>query len=208
MPTGKIQDENGAVVGELELPRELFDVPFNGPVVHQVVTAAAAARRAGTHSTLTRAEVRGGGAKPYRQKGTGWARQGTIRAAQMRGGGVAFGPKPRNYEQRTPRKMRRVALRQVLSQRFREERCVFLNQVEAASGKTRDLNRLIDTLSLEGEVLFILPEQDELVARSASNLPGIRVARADCLSASLLLSCDFLVMTPESVNRMNEVYGS
>jgi len=208
MPKGTIRDGNGATVGELDLPAELFEVPWSGPLGHQVVTASAAARRAGTHSTLTRTTVHGTGKRPYRQKGTGWARQGTLRGPHMRGGAVAWGPHPRSYAQRIPKKMRRLALRQVLSQRFREERCVFLKDIDLASGKTKDLGRLLAALELEGEVLFIIQEKEENLVRSSSNVPGVRVAQADHVSASLLIGTDFLVMTPEAVNRLTEVYAS
>jgi len=126
----------------------------------------------------------------------------------MRGGAVAWGPHPRSYEQSVPRKMRRAALRQVLSQRFREERCVFLKDLSVSSGRTKDLDRILATLELEGEILFVVPEKNESLARSAANIPGVRVARADHLSAGLLIGSDVLVMTPEAVTRIGEVYAS
>ncbi len=170
----------GADAGTVELPDDIFGIEPNVAVMHQVVTAQLAAKRAGTHSTKTRAEVRGGGAKPWRQKGTGRARQGSIRAPQWRGGGVAHGPKPRDYSQRTPKKMVRLALRSALSDRASESRVVVVDDWAIGAPKTKDAVKLLQAIGLrtkgarEDRVLVVLFRDDENAWKSLRNL-GERV---------------------------------
>lgn len=171
---------SGAAAGTAELPEDLFGIQPNTAVLHQVVTAQLAAARAGTHSTKTRAEVAGGGAKPWRQKGTGRARQGSIRAPQWRGGGIAHGPKPRDYSQRTPKKMIRLALRSALSDRAAENRIMVVDSWGIDSPRTKDAIRILEALGLRpsGEraprVLLVLDHSEEAAWKSFRNL-GERV---------------------------------
>ncbi|MFO1538498.1 MAG: 50S ribosomal protein L4, partial [Actinomycetota bacterium] len=150
----------GASAGSVEVPEDLFGIEPNGPVMHQVVTAQLAHRRAGTHSTKTRAEVAGGGAKPWRQKGTGRARQGSIRAPQWRGGGVAHGPKPRDYSPRTPKKMIRLALRSALSDRAAEGKVVVVDDWGVDAPSTKGAVAALAALGIEGKVLLVLERTD------------------------------------------------
>src|SRR5271165_2685207 len=155
-----VKTPDGATKGSVELPAELFDAPANIALMHQVVTAQQAAARQGTHSTKTRGEVRGGGKKPYRQKGTGRARQGTIRAPQFTGGGVALGPKPRSYAQRTPRKMVRLALNCALSDRVAEGRLRLVDEWAFEVPKTKDAVKALAALGLDGAILVVLGSTD------------------------------------------------
>lgn len=189
------RSDAGEVLGTVELLPEIFGRTPNVPLMHQVVTAQLAARRAGTHSTRTRAEVRGGAAKPYRQKGTGRARQGTIRAPQFAGGGIALGPKPRDYAQRTPRKMTRLALFSALSDRAAEGRVCLVDRWSFEVPKTKDALAALGALGLEGNVLVVLGPDDAVAERSFSNLPEVDLVEADQLTAYDVLVNDWVVFT-------------
>jgi large subunit ribosomal protein L4 len=189
------RDMTGKELGQVELPGDVFGIVPNEAVLHQVVTAQLAAARAGTHSTKTRAEVRGGGAKPYRQKGTGRARQGSSRSPLWSGGGIALGPKPRSYRQRTPKKMVRLALCSALSDRAAEERVALVDAWRFEVPRTKDAVAALDALGLEGRVLVVL-EPDELAAeRSFSNLERVETALSGELSAYDVLRSDWVVFT-------------
>ncbi|MGH9184141.1 MAG: 50S ribosomal protein L4 [Acidimicrobiales bacterium] len=190
-----VRDPRGAEVGQVELDGELFGVTPNVAVLHQVVTAQRAAARSGTHSTRTRAEARGGGAKPWRQKGTGRARQGSIRAPHWVGGGVALGPKPRSYRQRTPKKMVRQALRSALSDRASEGRVVVVSAWGFEQPRTRDAQAALAALGVDGRVLMVLGPSDELADRSFRNLPLVRTIPAGQLNAYDVLCADWVVFT-------------
>jgi len=185
----------GADAGTVELADEVFGIQPNVPVMHQVVTAQLAARRAGTHSTKTRAEVRGGGAKPFKQKGTGRARQGSTRAPHWTGGGIALGPKPRNYAQRTPKKMIKLALRSALSDRAAEGRVVVVDDWAFSVPRTRDALAVLGALGLEGRVLVVLRREDEAAAKSFRNLPGVQLIEVGELNAYDVLCNDWVVFT-------------
>ncbi|MGA8681033.1 MAG: 50S ribosomal protein L4 [Acidimicrobiales bacterium] len=189
----------GEVIDTVELQAGIFGVVPNVPLMHQVVTAQLAARRSGTHSTKTRSEVAGGGAKPYRQKGTGRARQGTIRAPQFSGGGVAFGPKPRSYAQRTPRKMVRLALCSALSDRLNEGKLRLLDSWPFEVPKTKDAVKVLNALELEGRVLVVLSSDDAVAERSFGNLPNVHLVEAAQLSAYEVLANDWIVFTTATV---------
>jgi large subunit ribosomal protein L4 len=167
--------------------------------MHQVVTAQLAARRAGSHSTKTRAEVRGGGTKPWRQKGTGRARQGSIRAPQWIGGGVALGPKPRDYSQRTPKKMIRLALRSALSDRARDGKVIVVDAWDFDTPRTREAKAALDALGIEGRALVVLGPDDVNAARSFRNLPEAQIIEARELNAYDVLVNDFVVFTKGTV---------
>ncbi len=189
------RSDAGEALGTVQLLPEIFGRAPNVPLMHQVVTAQLAARRAGTHSTRTRAEVRGGAAKPYRQKGTGRARQGTIRAPQFAGGGIAFGPKPRDYAQRTPRKMTRLALFSALSDRAAEGRVCLVDRWSFEAPKTKDALVALRALGLEGNVLVVLGSDDAVAERSFANLPEVDLVEADQLTAYDVLVNDWVVFT-------------
>src|SRR5436309_6146730 len=177
------------------LSDDIFGIQPNVPVLHQVVTAQLAAARSGTQSTKTRAEVRGGGAKPWKQKGTGRARQGSTRAPHFSGGGVALGPKPRSYKQRTPKKMVQLALRSALSDRFAEERVVVIDRWAFAGPRTKDAVAAVTALGLEGRVLVVLRRDDEVAYRSFRNLPAVQILLAGELNAYDILCNDWIVFT-------------
>jgi len=192
----------GADAGTVELPDEIFGIEPNVAVMHQVVTAQLAAKRAGTHSTKTRSEVRGGGAKPWRQKGTGRARQGSIRAPQWRGGGVAHGPKPRDYSQRTPKKMVQLALRSALSDRASEAKVVVVDDWAIDAPKTKDAVKLLEAIGLrtkgerEDRVLVVLFRTDENAWKSLRNLGDrVQIVLPEELNTYDVLLNDWLVFS-------------
>ena len=186
-----IRTPAGKASGTVELPAEIFDVQVNVPLIHQVVVAQLAAARQGTHATKTRAEVSGGGRKPYKQKGTGRARQGSIRAPQFTGGGIVHGPQPRDYVQRTPKKMKAAALRGALSDRARDGRIHVVSEVvsgEAPSTKTAV--KAIDALGLEGRVLIVLSREETVAWLSLRNVPTVHVVAPDQLNTYDVLVSD------------------
>jgi large subunit ribosomal protein L4 len=197
MTTVDLRRVDGSVAGSIELDAAIFGIQPNIPVMHQVVTAQLAAARAGTQSTKTRAEVRGGGKKPYRQKGTGRARQGSTRAPQWTGGGVALGPKPRSYKQRTPRKMIQLALRSALSDRASEGKVAVVEEWPWTAPKTADARTAIKALGLdETKALLVLDvEMDEAAYRSFRNLPDVQLILAGELNAYDVLCNDWVVFT-------------
>jgi large subunit ribosomal protein L4 len=201
MASVSVRDPAGAETGSVELDESTFGIEPNVAVMHQVVTAQLAAARAGTQSTKTRAEVRGGGAKPWRQKGTGRARQGSIRSPQWRGGGVALGPKPRSYRQRTPKKMVKLALRSALSDRAAEGRVAVVSRWDFASPKTREARVALQSLGVEGKALVVLGPDEEVAAKSFRNLPDVHVLVAGELNAYDVLCADWVVFTEATLPR-------
>jgi large subunit ribosomal protein L4 len=193
------RDVTGAELGEVTLEPTIFGIEPNEAVLHQVVTAQLAAARSGTQATKTRAEVRGGGAKPYNQKGTGRARQGSTRAPHFSGGGVALGPKPRSYRQRTPKKMVRLALYSALSDRAADERIVLVDSWAWEHPKTKDALAALEALDLGGRVLAVLSRDDAVANRSFSNLPDVDTVLASELSAYDILRSDWVVFTDRTL---------
>jgi large subunit ribosomal protein L4 len=189
----------GAVLGTVELDPEIFGIEPNLSVLHQVITAQLAARRAGTQSTKTRAEVRGGGRKPFRQKGTGSARQGSSRAPHMEAGGVAHGPKPRSYAQKTPKKMVRLALRSALSDRASESRVALLDTFAILEPKTRDAEAVLGALGIEGTVLVVVTTDDAITTRSLRNLERASTVLAGELNAHDVIANDWILFTGETL---------
>jgi len=190
----------GKSSGTVDLDDAMFGIQPNVPVMHQVVTAQLARRRAGTQSTKTRSEVRGGGAKPYRQKGTGNARQGSIRAPHYTGGGVALGPKPRSYGQRTPKKMIRLALRSALSDRARENKVLVVDSWNFDAPKTKDAVAALAAIgAAEGRVLVVLDTDDAVAARSFRNLPHVQLLRSSELNAYDILCNEWIVFTTSTL---------
>jgi len=188
-------DVTGAELGRVDLEPSLFGIEPNEAVLHQVVTAQLAAARSGTQATRTRAEVRGGGAKPYRQKGTGRARQGSTRAPHYAGGGIALGPKPRSYRQRTPKKMVRLALASALSDRAADGRIVIVDRWPWEQPKTRQAVAALDALDLGGRVLVVLSRGDVVADRAFSNLGEVDAVLAGELNAYDVLRSDWVVFT-------------
>ena len=208
MPQTTLYDRVGKDIGSIELSDELFAAPVNAAVLHQVVTAQLAGRRIGTHDTLTRGEVRGGGAKPYRQKGTGRARQGTKSAPHYRGGGAVFGPHPRSYEQRLPRKMKRLALRGALTAKLGDEQLKVIDTFGLEGIKTRDLAGVLRALEAGGRILVVAPARDQNLELSARNLPKVDVILADSLNVVDLIDADLVLIEQAALARMESVYGS
>jgi large subunit ribosomal protein L4 len=190
---------SGDSLGEVALDPAVFGIEPNVPVMHQVVTAQLAAARSGSASTKTRGEVRGGGRKPWRQKGLGRARHGSIRSPQWRGGGVVFGPKPRDYSQRTPKKMRRLALRSALSARAAEDRIVVVDSFDWEAPKTKLAAALLEAIGVTGKALFVLGSGDGVAEASLRNLPTARVLRIGQLNTYDVLWASTVVFTGETI---------
>lgn len=202
MATVEVRSPEGQVLGERELPASLFEAPVNVPLMHQVVVAALAAQRAGTHSTKTRGEVAGGGSKPWRQKGTGRARHGSIRSPIWVGGGVAHGPKPRDYTQRVNKKMKRAALRSALSDAARSGKLAVVSELRFEEPRTKRAAAVLEALGLEGKVLVVLAERDEAVEKSFRNLPHVKVDRVSHLNTYDLLYADRVLFTEEALEAL------
>ena len=201
MPTIDIISPAGPTEGTVDLPAEVFDVQTNVPLIHQVVVAQLAAARAGTHSTKTRGEVRGGGRKPYRQKGTGRARQGSIRAPQFAGGGTVHGPQPRSYAQRTPKKMKAAALRGALSDRARHGRIHVLSSlVDGDTPSTKSVAAFLGELTERKNLLVVLERHDEVALKSVRNLVDVHVLWVDQLNTYDVLCADDVVFTQDALD--------
>jgi large subunit ribosomal protein L4 len=207
MPQTTLYDRSGKNIGSVELSEALFAAPVSGDVLHQAMTAQMAGRRLGTHDTKTRGEVRGGGHKPYRQKGTGRARQGSRRAPHYAGGGTVFGPHPRSYEQRLNKKMRRLALRGALTAKLGDEAIRVVDRFGLEAIRTRDFATVLGALNASGRVLVVAPGSDETLRLSARNLPTVDVILADSLNVVDLLRADVVVIEQPALARMEEVYA-
>lgn len=194
-----IKTPAGKDAGTIDVADELFGIEPNAAVLHQVITAQLAARRAGTQNTKTRSEVRGGGAKPWRQKGTGRARAGSINSPQFRGGGVALGPKPRDYSQRTPKKMIRLALASALSDRASENRVLVVDGWSFDAPKTKDAIAALAALEVDGRVLVVLTPDDEIAWKSFRNLQNVHLLAVGELNAYDVLASDWVVFTRDSL---------
>ena len=195
MASVDVRKVDGASSGSVELAESVFAIEPNVAVMHQVVTAQLAGARAGTQSTKTRAEVRGGGAKPWKQKGTGRSRQGSSRSPQWTGGGVALGPKPRSYKQRTPKKMIQLALRSALSDRAAMERVVVIDSWAFDAPSTKGAVAGLKALGVDGRALVVLGPDDQVARKSFRNLPDVHVLLASELNAYDVLCCDWVVFT-------------
>lgn len=207
MPQTTILTADGKESGSVELAETLFAAPVNESLIHQAVVRQMAGRRLGTADTLTRSEVRGGGKKPWRQKGTGRSRQGTKSAPQWAGGGVVFGPHPRSYDQKMPAKMRRSALRGVLSAKQADGELRVVEGFDLDEIKTKSMLSRLAGWRAEGKVLLVLDARDERVERSARNLREVRVVLADSLNVVDLLEADTVVFTRAALERAQEVYA-
>jgi len=207
MPKVAIYNVKGAQVGEKQLSDAVFGVEMNEPAVHQVIVAMLANRRQGTKSALTRAEVRGGGIKPYRQKGTGRARQGSIRNPHYRHGGVAFAPKPRDFRQSINKKMRRLAVCCSLSSKVAEGSLVVLDEMTLEAPKTRLMSAVLKTFDAQKKTVLVTATNDETVRRAAQNIAELRMVPVDSLNVMDILDCDKFIITDDAVAHLEEVYA-
>jgi large subunit ribosomal protein L4 len=209
MTTVDVIGTDGSTSGSVELPADIFDAQANIPLMHQVVVAQLAAARQGTHKVKTRGEVSGGGRKPYKQKGTGRARQGSIRAPQFTGGGVVHGPVPRDYSQRTPKKMKAAALRGALSDRARGGRVFVVSTfIESETPRTKDAMRVLASVTQTGKVLVVLSRADEASWLGLRNVPTVHLLAADQLNTYDVLVADEIVFTSEALEEFLTVAGS
>ncbi len=197
----------GEVVDHIEISQHVFGVPFNQAVVHQVMVRQRANARQGTASTKTRGEVSGSTRKLFRQKGTGNARAGSIKSPLRRGGGIIFGPKPRSYRQAVPKKMRRLALRCVLSAKVRDEELIILEQLKLKQPKTKEMLSILAALDVDSSALIVTSAPEEDVIKSARNLPGIKTTPASLLNVVDILSNKMLLMTVAAVRKAEELWG-
>lgn len=203
MTNFKLMDQNGNQAGEVALNDNVFSVEPNEAVVFDAIIRQRAGKRQGTSKVRNRSAVRGGGKKPWRQKGTGRARQGSIRAPQWRGGGIVFGPTPRSYAYSMPRKQRRLAIKSVLSQKVLDQNLVVLDKLTLAAPKTKDFVAILSGLKLEGKVLVV--SDDKNVQLSAKNLPKVKVVPVNSLNVEDVVNYDKLVMTQDDVKKIEEV---
>ncbi len=207
MPKVSLYNMKGETVGELELNQEVFAVPYNEALIHQVMVSLRANQRQGNAKTKTRGEVSGGGRKPFRQKGTGMARQGSRRSPLMRGGAITFGPVVRSYTQAIPRKMRRLALRSALSQRVNESVLTALDALKIEEYKTKAFIAVLDAIKVqptEGRVLVVLKDADEKTLKSAANIPNVRVVEARNLNLLDVIDYPRLVATSDALKAIEE----
>jgi large subunit ribosomal protein L4 len=195
----------GEVIGETELNDEVFAATVNEPLMHQALMRQLANARLGTQDTKTRGEVSGGGRKPWRQKGTGRARQGSTRAPHWRKGGIAGGPHPRSYEQKMPRRMRRLALRSALTVKAAQERVVVLDALEMPEPRTREMAAMLERLGVPTSALVLLAERNVIVERSAANLPDVKTLRASYINVRDLLGYDYLVLPQTSLTAIESM---
>jgi large subunit ribosomal protein L4 len=207
MPTTPLFDKSGSETGTIDLPDALFAAPVNTALMHQAVVAQLAGRRIGTAATKTRGMVRGGGKKPYRQKGTGRARQGSRSAPHYSGGGVVFGPTPRSYEQRLPKRMKRSALVSALTSKFDDGAIMVVSDLALDEIKTRQLAGHLTALHAAGRILLVEDGKNERLELSARNLPKVTVIRSDSLNIVDVLSADAIVITAPAIPTMAEVYA-
>ena len=207
MPSIDVLSVDGKKVKELELNENVFGIEPNENVVHSVVVNYMANQRQGTQNTKTRSEVSGGGRKPWRQKGTGRARQGSIRAPQWIKGGIALGPKPRSYRYKINKKEKQLAVKSVLSSKVNEKELTVVDKLDLKDIKTAEMAKIMNNLKLTGKTLFVLPENNEKVQKSARNIEGVKVSIVDTMNTYDLVKYDNLVLTEDSVKKIEEVYA-
>jgi large subunit ribosomal protein L4 len=207
MPTVEVYNVKGEQVGELELSPEIFDTRVNKDLLFEVSQMLLAARRRGTASTKTRGEIRGGGKKPWRQKGTGRARAGSTRSPIWVGGGTVFGPRPRNYRYLMPKKMRRAALRSALTTKFASKNLMVLDELNLSEPKTKEIVRILNNLNVSGSVLLVTGKSDLNVLKSGRNIPGVATTVANQINVLEILNHGTLILTREAVARIEEVFS-
>lgn len=206
MASIKVYKQTGAEAGTMNLDDSVFAVEFNEALVHQVVVAQQNNARQGTKSTLTRTEVRGGGVKPWRQKGTGRARQGSIRSPQWTGGGVVFAPKPRDFSQKVNKQMKRGALCCVLSDKVACDAMVVVDEIKLAAAKTKEMVAVMKALGVEKRALLVVTDADEAVVRAANNIPTVTTVNSALINVYDVMANEKLVMTKSAVEKIEEAY--
>ena len=207
MPKVALYDIKGSQVGEVELNDSVFGVEINTHVMYEAVKNYLANQRQGTQSAKTRADVRGGGRKPWRQKGTGRARQGSTRSPQWKGGGVVFAPKPRDYSYSIPKKVKRLALKSALSSKVQDQEIIVVDSLALEQAKTKEMVKVLQNLKANKKTLIVIPERDEAVVRAAANIPGVKTAYVNTINVYDILNCDSFLITKEAVNKVEEVYA-
>ena len=207
MPTIEIKDMAGKKLGEMELSEAVFGVEPNVPVMNDMVKAYLANQRQGTQSALTRAEVSGGGRKPWRQKGSGRARQGSTRAPQWTHGGIVFAPKPRDYTQTPNKKVRRLAMQSALSSKVRDEQMIVVDAITTEAFKTKTIAQMLEALGAGKKALIVLPNVDRKVINSARNIPGVKTAQVNELNVYDILNADSFIVAKDAVTGIEEVYA-
>ena len=207
MPKVNVYDMAGKVVSEMELSEAVFGIEPNPVVVHQVVVNYLANQRQGTQSTLTRTEVSGGGKKPWRQKGTGHARQGSIRAPQWRKGGIALGPKPRDYSYSLNKKVRRLAIKSVFSDKVATSDLIVVDNISVDSYKTKVIVEMLKALGVEKKALIVMPEHNDKLIKSAANIPGVKTARVNTINVYDIVNCDKFIVAKDAIAKIEEVYA-
>lgn len=207
MPKVPLYDMSGAQIGEIELNDSIFGIKPNEAVLYDFVKMQMANKRQGTSSTKTRSEVSGGGKKPFRQKGTGRARAGSIRSPLWRGGGIIFGPRPRDYSYRLPRKVRRLAMKSALSSKVKDSAIIVVDALKFEEPKTKLMVQTLENLKAGKKALVVTADGDQNITKSARNIPGVKPLRADFVNVYDLLNYDTLLITKDAVNRLEEVYA-
>ena len=206
MPKVALYNIGGQQVGDIELNDSIFGVNVNVEAMHQVVKMLLANRRQGTQSALTRAEVRGGGRKPWRQKGTGRARHGSIRSPQWTHGGIVFAPKPRSYRYTLPKKIKRIAMKSALSSKVEDNSIIVLDELNFEAPKTKQIVNMLENLKVDSKVLIVLPEKNENVEKSARNIPNVKTSFVNTLNVYDILNYDKFIITKSAVEKVEEVY--
>lgn len=207
MPKVALYDITGSQIGDVELSDDIFGVEINTHVMYEAVKNYLANQRQGTQSAKTRAEVRGGGRKPWRQKGTGRARQGSIRSPQWKGGGVVFAPKPRDYSYKLPKKIKRLALKSALSSKVQDKEIIVVDSLVLDAPKTKDMIKVLSNLKANKKTLVVIPERDENLILAARNIPGVKTAYVNTINVYDILNCDSFIITKDAVNKVEEVYA-
>jgi large subunit ribosomal protein L4 len=207
MPTVKVYAMDGKETGEMELNDSIFGIKPNKAVMHAAVVNYLANQRQGTQSTLTRTEVSGGGRKPWRQKGTGHARQGSIRAPQWRHGGIALGPKPRSYTYSLNKKVKRLAIKSAFSAKALANEIIVVDKIKLESYKTKAVVNMLKALGADKKALIVTPVADQIIVKSAGNIPGVKTAAANTLNVYDILNCNKFIIAKEAVEKIVEVYA-
>lgn len=207
MPSISVVDMEGKQVGTVDLSDSIFGIEPNAAVMHQVVLSYLAAQRQGTQSALTRAEVSGGGKKPWRQKGTGRARQGSTRAPQWTHGGIVFAPKPRDYRFTVNKKERRLALKSALSVKAADSELIVVDSIKTDEYKTKKIVAMLSAVGADKKALIVLPEVDDMVIKSANNIPGVKTAQVNTINVYDILNADKLIIAKDAVSKIEEVYA-
>ena len=207
MPKVTVYNMAGSNVGEIELSEAIFGIEPNASAVHQAVVNYLANQRQGTQSTLTRSEVRGGGRKPWRQKGTGHARQGSIRAPQWRKGGIALGPKPRDHSYSLNKKVKRLALKSVLSDKVKTADLIVVDNISVDGFKTKTMVNMLDALGVQKKALIVMPEKNEQVIKSAANIPGVKTALVNTINVYDIINADKFIVAKDAIAKLEEVYA-